>query len=264
MLDKIRSLSLRWKFGSVFLVALLIVVVILLLALRGYLNREFETLYGSPSNKGLFIAEFLLNDLTPIIANDIESQEIEKTLNAYKTTYGVYGVSYIFLLDDQGKVLADTYKDVVPQSLIGINPMTAETPCVSFESGAKKFFDCGRVLPLPEEKQGLIRIGLLEKDPESPVWQTLKAKHVSAIFHPFMWLAIVLVIFATILLTLAFWYVIIRRIMTISQSTEKMSFGDLETVVAVNSQDELGILEDALERMRANLKDAIERLKRRK
>jgi HAMP domain-containing protein len=43
-----------------------------------------------------------------------------------------------------------------------------------------------------------------------------------------------------------------------------MSFGDLETVIPVHSQDEIGVLEDTLERMRANLKDAIERLKRRK
>jgi HAMP domain-containing protein len=43
-----------------------------------------------------------------------------------------------------------------------------------------------------------------------------------------------------------------------------MSFGDLETVVPMKNQDEIGTLEDTLERMRANLKDAIERLKRRK
>ena len=55
----------------------------------------------------------------------------------------------------------------------------------------------------------------------------------------------------------------VRRILAISQATERMSFGDLETVVDVKTQDEIGVLEDTLERMRANLKDAIERLKRR-
>ena len=105
MLEKIKNISLRWKFAIIILVALLFVIVILLFTLRGFLNREFEALYGSPGTKGLFVADLLADDLEPIIKNNIDAQEVQQTVDGYKTVYGVYGVQYMFILDDSGSVV---------------------------------------------------------------------------------------------------------------------------------------------------------------
>jgi HAMP domain-containing protein len=264
MLEKIKNLSLRWKFGIVILVALFLVVVILVLALQAYLNREFEALYGTPSTKGRVVAELLADELKPIIKENIDSQEVQQTVDTYRSVYGVYGVRYVFLLDESGSVIADTYKGRVPQSLVDLNPLSEGESCKPFTSGNKKYYDCAIPLQLPNEILGAVRVGILEQNPDSPVWQTFKTAHVKRVLNRILLISLLLVILVTVLLTLAFWYLVVRRIVSISQATERMSFGDLETIVAVESQDEIGMLEDTLERMRGNLKDAIERLKRRK
>jgi HAMP domain-containing protein len=264
MLEKIKSISLRWKFGFVIFVALLIVIVILLFSLRGFLNREFEALYGNPGTKGLFIAELLVNELEPIVKENIDAPEVQQTVDMYKATYGVYGVKYVFLVDEANEVIVDTYKGRVPSSLVDLNPLSEEDPCKSFTSGDKRYHDCAAPVQLPGEARGVLRIGIIEENPNSQVWSKLKTEHVKGVFYPISIISLILVVIVTLLLTFAFWYVFVRRISSISQATERMSFGDLETVVNVKSQDEIGMLEDTLERMRANLKDAIERLKRRK
>ena len=43
-----------------------------------------------------------------------------------------------------------------------------------------------------------------------------------------------------------------------------MSLGELVGAVQIQNQDELGTLEETLDRMGANLKDAFDRIKRRK
>lgn len=261
-MEKIKNLSLRWKFGVVVLFALFLVIFILFLALRGYLNREFEALYGDQSTKGKFVAALLADELEAL--DDIDREEAQQAVDAYRVAYGVYGVSYIFVLNDEKEVILDTLKGRVSQTLIDINPLAEDTPCESFNSGERKYHDCFAPLRLPDNARGSLRIGVLEQNPDSPVWQSLKNSHVKGVANSVLLISVLLIIIVTVGLTLAFWFLVVRRIVSISQATERMSFGDLETVVEVKSQDEIGILEDTLERMRANLKDAIERLKRRK
>ncbi|GAK61424.1 signal transduction histidine kinase, nitrate/nitrite-specific [Candidatus Vecturithrix granuli] len=266
MLEKIKNLGLRWKFGLIIFFVLLMVVGILLITLRGYLNREFALLYGAASTKGEFIAELLADELKPIVKENIDSMEVEQITNRYKSAYSAYGLSYILVHRDSGEIIFDTIKNAnTVQQLLKINPLAQDTPCVSFSAqGGKKYYDCAAFLALTEETRGAVRVGVIDQNPDSSVWETLTSSHVKGVFTPLMIISVLLVVFVTVILTLAFWFFVVRRIVAISQATERMSFGDLETVVDVKTQDEIGVLEDTLERMRVNLKDAIERLKRRK
>jgi HAMP domain-containing protein len=273
---EIKKLGLKVKFGVIILVVLAIVIVILLAVLREALNSEFDMFYGAPNTKGLFVAKLLDAEIQPVIERDIDDiREVQPELqqivnNTYKAVYGIYSVRYIYIQDGSGFVLVDTFgKDKkVPQAIVDLNPL-GEKRCTSFDSGGRKYYDCALPLPLKdsttgEESTGAIRVGIMDQNPQSPLWQKLKTDHVDAVFSSILIAAVILVIIVTVLLTLAFWYFVIRRIVFLSEATERMSFGDLETVVPIKSQDEIGTLEDTLERMRANLKDAIERLKRRK
>ncbi len=276
MLEKIKRLGLKWKSGIVVFIALLIVIFILLVILQNALNDEFEALYGDPSRRGLSVAKLLADELRPILERDdidllTVQQEIQQTVDAYiKAFHSIYSVRYILIQDGSGSVIVDTFKEMAPQSLVEINPPSEERRCKSFPvKGGNRYVDCAEPLQLidkttGEKSIGSIRIGLLEPNPQSPIWQKLKTEHVKGIFNPILGFSLLFIFLVTLLLTLAFWYFVIRRIVFLSEATERMSFGDLETVVPIKSQDEIGTLEDTLNRMRANLKDAIERLKRRK
>jgi len=272
MLEKIKSLSLRWKFGIVVLAALLLMMFVLYFTLQLFLKRELAALYGDPSTKGIFIAELLLSDLKPIIEKNIDSQELEITVTAYKALYGVYGIRYIFLLDENKQIIVDSEEKPIAQSLIDANPMADDEKqfCTAYSSTNKQtgqkytWHDCALAMKLPNDMKGHIRVIVLEHYADSPAWKKIADQHASGVVTPLVILALLLSILLTVLLTLAFWYLILRRVTTITQSVERMSLGELVGAVQVQSQDELGTLEETLDRMGANLKDAFDRIKRRK
>jgi methyl-accepting chemotaxis protein len=267
MLEKIQKLSLKWKIAGLLALAFLVMSAILLFSLNGFLNHKLEALYGDAEIKCRFLADLLVNDLNPIIENDIDSLELERTVKSYQAVYGIYGLRYIFILDESNSPIVDTFKDSVSQKWIDYNTLDGKDFAIKTypsKDGEKNYYDCALPFALAGKSQGTMRVGLWEGVSSLPVHQTLKNRHSKDVSRPLLLMALLLTIVLTALLTTAFWYFMIRRIESVSQATERMSFGDLETEVDINSQDELGVLEDTLERMRANLKDAIERLKRRK
>lgn len=277
MFEKIKKLGLTWKFGVVILIVLVIVIGIPLYLLQGSLTHKLDVLYGAPDTKGLFVAEILARELNPLMEQNIDSPDVQQNLKQKLITYynavkGMYSVRYLLVQvvqDGSGVVIADTFPEVIPQWLVEKNPPTGKQHCESFKSSDEKiYFDCAVPLNLPKGGPGAVRAGILQQNPQSsstdnPL-EKFKAEHVKGVFRPIVVLVVGLVIMITVLATLAFWYFVLRRIASLSEATERMSFGDLETVVPIKSQDEIGALEDTLERMRVNLKDAIERLKRRK
>jgi HAMP domain-containing protein len=261
---------LKLKFGAIVLVALVVVIGILLVVLRSGLNDKLETLYGNSGTKGLFVAELLADELQPIVENGTDPPDVQQIIEQivdeyYKSVSGIYSVRYILIQDGSGFVIADTFKKTPPSWLVDKNPPAGKKHCEPWKTKDEKiYFDCAVPLKLPDEAIGAVRAGILQQNPQSPILQKLKTEHVNEVFRPLFYLSLPLVIVITVLLIVAFWYFVIRRIRFLSEATERMSFGDLETIVPMKSPDEIGNLEDTLERMRANLKDAIERLKRRK
>ncbi|GEM_PF-1139193 len=55
-----------------------------------------------------------------------------------------------------------------------------------------------------------------------------------------------------------------KQILYLTESADKISMGDLESIVRVEAKDEIGDLANAIERLRESLKAAIERLKRKR
>ncbi len=55
-----------------------------------------------------------------------------------------------------------------------------------------------------------------------------------------------------------------KQMIYLTGAAEKISMGDLESIVRLDSKDEIGELANAIERLRESLKAAIERLRRRK
>ncbi len=55
-----------------------------------------------------------------------------------------------------------------------------------------------------------------------------------------------------------------KQLLYLTTSADKISMGDLESIVKVDAKDEIGDLANAIERLRESLKAAIERLKRKR
>lgn len=55
-----------------------------------------------------------------------------------------------------------------------------------------------------------------------------------------------------------------KQLLYLTSSADKISMGDLESIVKVDAKDEIGDLANAIERLRESLKAAIERLKRKR
>lgn len=283
MLGKMLNLGLRWKFGVMVFMMLAMVMSIPYYILKGSLNRKLDVLYGAPETKGLFVAELVANALNALNAQNVDSPEVQKAVqetvkNYYQAVSGMYNVRYIIVQvvqEDQEKkdfVLASSFPDVVPQVVMEQNAPGKEKQCKAWEAKDKRYADCAVPLNFAKDKPGAVRVGILDQPAQAPMLAQLKAEQSKGIARPVFFWSLFLVILVTAGATAAFWYFVLRRIASLSEATERMGFGDLETVVAssksqdelVKSQDELDILENTLEQMRANLKDAIERLKRRK
>jgi len=267
MLEKIKSLGLTWKFGVIVFTSLTLVVIILLSILSGSLNSRLDVLYGSPKTTGIFVAELLADELAPVVKKDINSLEVQQELNEsvgsyYKAVYGIYSVRYILVQDSESKIFADTFNDKTPAFLISKNTIDGKTHCEPWKSPDEfVYFDCAVPLKMGDAGTGAVRVGILQQDTGEEFAQKIKREHASKVFSPVMTAAILFIIFLTAALTAAFWFFVIRRIQFLTEFTEKMSFGELEIEVPVKSDDEIGHLEETLERMRINLREAIERLK---
>ena len=55
-----------------------------------------------------------------------------------------------------------------------------------------------------------------------------------------------------------------KQLLYLTTAADKISMGDLESIVRVEAKDEIGDLANAIERLRESLKAAIERLKRKR
>lgn len=270
MLGKLKSLGLTLKFGLTILVIVSLVVVIMFVMLRGALSSKLEPLFGSAETKGYFVAESLAEALKPMAQQDVNAldvqQKFQQTVDAYYLgAYGIYSVAYFIIQDGAGTVLADTFKDVTPASIIEKNTVDEKRHCTPWEDSKKRtYYDCAVPFKLAGKSVGAVRAGILQQNSQQPLLQQLKTEHISDVFGGSVLLISVLLIFLmTVLFTAAFWYFIIRRLHLLTELAEKMSFGELDVELPIKAHDEIGMLEETLERMRVNLKEAIERLKER-
>jgi nitrate/nitrite-specific signal transduction histidine kinase len=105
--------------------------------------------------------------------------------------------------------------------------------------------------PIKEGLLGFVRIGLKKSYVDKKIKQTLI--FLVLVFMIGTFLAITLTLF---IITLQF----SRPIAYLTEMAHRISMGDLSTRIKLKNRNEIGILGDAIERMRESLKTSIERL----
>lgn len=159
--------------------------------------------------------------IVPIVYNDIA------TLDQFVTEQKKIdqNIAYIFIVNQNGKVLAHSFQGAVPSDLVSINIPT-ENELLSIKKITKKNFEGSIIrdmaVPILEGSLGTVRIGLLEED----YYQSMK--NTKSIFL----IMVIAFSFVGIIGALIFSYIITKPIKDISEISKKIEFGSLDILEA--------------------------------
>ena len=242
-----RGVGLKWKIIGTF-VGLITLLGILVVGLVYYLTGR--TLRTQLDQRASAIA----TNLSDVAAAHVVVKNV-MALHALVTKYAILkgqGVAYVFIEDGQGEVIAHSVGGAFPREL---------WERLSFDARRKEdrrelMFRGGKVYetraPILEGQVGTVHVGIRGDVVEEEIQRALL---------PLVGIiALVLAVGSGVSVLLA--RGIIRPILRLTQIADKISMGDLDTPVGVESTDEIGDLAQSVERMRASLKAAMARLSR--
>jgi methyl-accepting chemotaxis protein len=168
-------------------------------------------------------------------------------------------VSYVIIEDDTNGVISDSFGLNTPANLnslkrfvdIGVQSTKSDTLLsYSFQGIETSVYEV--LSPVEEGIVGYVRIGMLKSYIDAEIEKTI------------FWVLITIggsVIFSIILAYLLV-NSITKPIVSLTESADKVSMGNLSSSVNIDRKDEIGDLGNAIERMRESLKAAIERLRK--
>jgi methyl-accepting chemotaxis protein len=166
-------------------------------------------------------------------------------------------VLYIIVEDVSGEIVSETLNGDVPEKLRSANAFSGaegqEREAVRVLELAQFGSVYDIIVPIDEGFVGFVRVGMDKSFVETIIAETL--------FYLllFMLSALIIAVIGAIFLANR----ITRPVLFLTESADKISMGDLDSPVVINSNDEIGELAKAIERMRESLKAAIDRLRKR-
>lgn len=245
MAQESRGVGLMWKITGAFvgmttLFGLLVVSIVYELtgrALRDRLDQQ---------------ASVIATNLSDAAAGHVVVKDLLQ-LDALVTKYArLEGVAYAFIEDGKGKIVAHS---------LGTFPEELREPSASDalrEAHRRELNFQGKAvyetrMPILEGQLGAAHVGIWGEAVEREIQRTLL---------PLIGI-IAIALFASGVLSVLLARRFVRPILRLTQVADKISLGDLETPVGIESRDEIGELACSLERMRSSLKAAMLRLSRR-
>ncbi|GAB4369436.1 MAG: hypothetical protein Kow0042_11170 [Calditrichia bacterium] len=245
-----KTFSLRWQimlwvlFGAITFSALTLYIT------YRYVNKSLtETLIEEGkiigANVGELAAEKIIEDDVVALKNIIEK---------YKY---IASIEYILIEDPARQVKTDTYNQKIPPEIIlaghSRNETTPRTQAtlINISSRNTEVYDIS--FPIKEGILGFVRVGMKKSYVDSRIRETIF--YLGIVFVIGTFLAIFLAIF---IITLQ----VSRPIAYLTDMAYKISMGDFETPVRVKIRNEIGVLAEAVERMRESLRTSIERLRK--
>ncbi len=242
--------GLRWKITLyIFLGAILFSAVVLYVTYR-YVNIMLtDSLLEEGRIVGANIAELAAEKL---IEDDMVA--LKSVIEKYKY---YSNIEYILIEDFNNNIKTDTYNGNVPEEIINghvydesNDNMDDMVKRLDIRSQNEEIYDI--LQPIKEGLLGFVRVGMKKSYVDGRIRETMF--YLSLVFIVGTFLAIILAIF---IITLQ----ITRPIAYLTNSAYKISMGEFNVPVKVNVRNEIGILAEAVERMRESLKTSIDRLR---
>ncbi len=238
------GIGLRWKITGTFVG----VIALLGLLVVGIVNQLMsQALRSQIDQRALVIA----TNLSDVAAGHVVGRNL-LALHALLTKYALLeGVAYTFIEDAKGEVVGHSLGTFPPELR---EPLSADGRRQAYRREVKfrgKVVYETRV-PMLGGQVGVVHVG---------IWGNVVEEEVRRALVPLVGL-ISMVLLAGVLLSVLLARGITGPILRLSHIAERISKGDLETVVGIESGDEIGELASSLERMRTSLKAAMARLSR--
>ena len=232
--------GLRWKIGTTFS-GLILVLGLLVIGIVYYftvnaLQRQVEL-------RSIALATNLADAAASLV-----SRKSTLELDALVAKYGrLDGVAYAFVQDPKGEVLASSMQPF-PGELKDAGAPAASSSVTRVRG--KSVYETRS--PLLDGQLGTVRVG---------IWAETVQNDVSSTLWPIIGL-IAACLAVSIALSIMLASKMIRPILDLKSIADDISRGRLDTTVSIQSNDEVGELGRSLERMRASLKAAMNRLSR--
>ena len=220
--DKQWRIRIGWKITTIVVVVLAVLAVVNIVFVRDRfsetMNREFES-------KGKAIATSVANASEENLAIG-NIGVIQSIMENFKD---VHGVSYIFVQNAEGRMVAGTFEGDFPESILDINPLTGEEP---FKIVRYQQEDVGDILevavPVLFGQAGTVRVGMnygLIVEELDRITRNLITQFAIAQI-----LGLILLHFVVLFL--------LRHMKTVVDALKRVGNGDLSVRVIVNSRDE--------------------------
>jgi methyl-accepting chemotaxis protein len=254
-----KGLSLKWKVPIVIVTgALIIGVGITFLVVR----LVSDSLQTELTERGKAIATTLAKQVErPLVGDDeVDIQNLVDISSKFTA------VSYVYISDKDNKVAAQKFKvgsynqrQMLQEGVIRESKSEYKIDLTKVENTN----ELGEVVeienyeistPIGESVLGYAHVGMSRKYMDDIIRST--AILVGGVLAVTIVLGIIVSLYLSNKLT--------KQLLYLTDSADKISMGDLESIVRIDSSDEIGELANAIERLRESLKAAIDRLKRKK
>jgi HAMP domain-containing protein len=244
-----KFLSLRWKISGILVFSNIFLGIVILLIVN---NTVTDALTAEVIERGTSIADGLSRYTAELILEEDEVglREIITSSLAFES------VQYILIQNADLQIIADTFNGNVPlvlkQRAISSDIDNNAPVLISLEEQDAVCYDI--VVPVEEGSLGYIRVGMMQNYISGKVRET----------HNYIILTITIITLLGIIIVYFLANKIIRPILNLAKRANEISRGDLEGSVAIQTNDEINYMAEAVERLRESLNIALARLEKNK
>lgn len=254
-----KALSLKWKVPIIILSGALIFGVGITYLVVYLVSDSLQT---ELTERGKAIATTLgKQSERPLVGDDeVDIQNLVDISSRFTA------VSYVYISDKDQKVAAQKFKIGSYNQRQVLQENVIRTPKGDYKidlTRVQNVNEKGETVeienyeistPIGESVLGYAHVGMSRKYMDDIIRNT--ALLVGGVLAFAVLVAMIIALIASNRLT--------KQILYLTESADKISMGDLESIVRVEAKDEIGDLANAIERLRESLKAAIERLKRKR
>ncbi len=251
-MEQEKFLSLRWKIVIILLTGMVLFCTVTLIVTRIYLNHLFtQSLIEQGEMLGRTIGEVAAEKL-------IEDDIVALKAGIEKFRY-LGNVQYILIEDFNNQIITDTYNKKIPKEVRNVQLFQKNyenktvVRYIDVTSENTHVYDI--YVPIKEGLLGFVRVGMDQAWVREKVFRNLV--YLGFVFFIGSLLAIIIIyIVVTSQIT--------RPIALLTESANRISLGEVDRPVQITVKNEVGVLAEAIERMRESLKTALEKLRKKK
>ncbi len=248
---RFKFFSLRWQIALIILLGTFVFSVLTLFITYRYIS---DLLTRSLLEEGEIIAQSLSDHAAEkLIEDDIVG--LKNIIEKYKY---YSNIEYILIEDFNNQIKTDTYNGNIPEEIreiyTSVNKVLTNSKQYSVLLNVRGKYIYDITQPIKEGLLGFVRVGMKKKYVDQKIKETLY--FLVIVFIGGTFLAIILTLF---IITLK----VSKPIAYLTDVAYKISLGDFNTPVNLKTRNEIGVLGEAIERMRESLKTSIERLRKR-